>query len=81
MKAKIKYIFIRLAIYLAIFIVATLLIFFIVNLLLQNQIKKTLSVYSQIESNLGLRFLHWLSRFFTANGKIYSSELNVTNSK
>lgn len=80
MKAKIKYIFIRLAIYLAIFIVATLLIFFIVNLLLQNQIKKTLAVYSQIESNLGLRFLHWLSRFFTANGKIYSSELNVTNS-
>ncbi|WP_412031711.1 ABC transporter permease subunit [Metamycoplasma buccale] len=70
----------KLLIYLAIFIVALSIIFFAINILLINQIKKNLAVTTQIESNIFIRFgLYWKNLLSGSFGKIYTHELNSAN--
>ncbi|MDC8915593.1 ABC transporter permease subunit [Metamycoplasma hyosynoviae] len=76
---KTRKILTRIGIYTAIFFVSIILIYFLINLVFENQIKKNLAVYSQIEKNIFFRFGAWIKRFFTNEGKIYSYELNANN--
>lgn len=76
---KIKKTLTRLSIYLLILIISIIVMFFVINIILQKQINKNLSVYSSIEKNLFQRFAKWIKAFFTNWGTIYNHEINITN--
>ncbi|ACF07471.1 oligopeptide transport system permease protein(OppB) [Metamycoplasma arthritidis] len=79
MKKATQKIAIRALIYIAIFIVAIFVVYFAINLLLTNQIKKNLAVSSQIESNLFSRFGVYLNNLIRGSaGQIYTSELSAS---
>ena len=75
-----KTIFLRILIYIAIFLLSIIVTFFAINIMLKNQIAKNFSVSSKIDKNLFSRFIKWIENFCQYNGgKIYSHELSMTN--
>ncbi|GAA8714367.1 hypothetical protein oki361_15830 [Helicobacter pylori] len=52
-----KTIFLRILIYIAIFLLSIIVTFFAINIMLKNQIAKNFSVSSKIDKNLFSRFI------------------------
>ncbi|MCU4117233.1 ABC transporter permease subunit [Mycoplasma zalophi] len=61
----------------AIFFVILIIIFSLINVLIEPQVKKNISVYQQIPTNFSTRISIFFTNLFTFNpGKIYSYELS-----
>ncbi|AWX42599.1 oligopeptide ABC transporter permease [Metamycoplasma cloacale] len=80
MKEKITKYLIKTLIFWMLYFVILTFIFFLINLLLSTTIKQNFTVYSQIDSNVFVRYSHYIKSLFSGSlGQIYS--YNVSASK
>lgn len=80
MKNNILILFKHIIVYFFVLFVIVSIIFFVINSLIEPQIKKNIAVYSQINSSPWIRYGEFLNNLFSfRGGKIYSKELAATN--